>query len=96
MLVQDAPVPNHSVAAAAGQDSRLRVDLFSRRRFLKAALAARAPGHGEQRGQRDPRKQAGLPKVVPACFCPACARVRTDAGINQVLALMMPDHLGLS
>src|SRR6201987_5614147 len=50
MLVQDAPVPNHSVAAAAGQDSGLGVDPFSRRRFLKVALAAAAlpilPGAG--------------------------------------------------
>jgi FtsP/CotA-like multicopper oxidase with cupredoxin domain len=42
MLVQRAPVPNHSDAAAAAQNSRLRVDPFSRRRFLEAALAAAA------------------------------------------------------
>lgn len=41
MLVQHANVPNHS-DAAAGQSSRLRVDPLSRRRFLKAALAAAA------------------------------------------------------
>lgn len=42
MLVQHAPVLNRSDAAAAGQNSRLRDDPFSRRRFLKAALAAAA------------------------------------------------------
>jgi len=42
MLVQHAPVPSRSDAAAAGQNSRLRLDPFSRRRFLKAALAATA------------------------------------------------------
>jgi FtsP/CotA-like multicopper oxidase with cupredoxin domain len=42
MLVQYAPIPNHSDAAAAGPNSRLLSDPFSRRRFLKAALAAAA------------------------------------------------------
>src|ERR1700739_4955537 len=50
MVVQHATVPNHLEAAAAAQNSRLRVDPFSRRRFLKVALAAAAlpilPGAG--------------------------------------------------
>ena len=40
MAVQQAPVPNHSDAAEADQDARLSGDPFSRRRFLKATLAA--------------------------------------------------------
>ena len=59
MVVQHAPVPKHSDAAAAGQNSRLRDDPFSRRRFLKAALAAAAlpvfPGAG--RAAASPGKQ---------------------------------------
>jgi hypothetical protein len=50
MVVQHARVPNCLDAAAAGQNSRLRDDPFSRRRFLKVALAAAAlpvlPGAG--------------------------------------------------
>ena len=53
MVVQHATVPNHLEAAAAAQNSRLRVDPFSRRRFLKVALAAAAlpilPGAGALR-----------------------------------------------
>jgi FtsP/CotA-like multicopper oxidase with cupredoxin domain len=63
MLVQHAPVPNHSDVAAAGQDSRLRVDPFSRRRFLKAALAAAAlpilPGAGRAAASPGRRLVAG-------------------------------------
>src|ERR1700751_749894 len=50
MVVQHATVPDHLEAAAAAQNSRLRVDPFSRRRFLKVALVAAAlpilPGAG--------------------------------------------------
>src|SRR6201987_2981725 len=63
MLVQDAPVPNHSDVAAAGQNWRLGVDPFSRRRFLKAALAAAAlpilPGAGRAAASPGRRLVAG-------------------------------------
>jgi FtsP/CotA-like multicopper oxidase with cupredoxin domain len=63
MLVQHAPVPNHSDVAAAGQNWRLRVDPFSRRRFLKAALAAAAlpilPGAGRAAASPGRRLVAG-------------------------------------
>lgn len=39
MVVQHAPVSNHLDASAADQKARLRDDPFSRRRFLKGALA---------------------------------------------------------
>src|ERR1700739_2292747 len=63
MLVQHAPVPNHSDVAAAAQNWRLRVDPFSRRRFLKAALAAAAlpilPGAGRAPASPGRRLVAG-------------------------------------
>jgi FtsP/CotA-like multicopper oxidase with cupredoxin domain len=63
MLVLDAPVPNGSDVAAADQSSRLRVDPFSRRRFLKAALAAAAlpvlPGAGRAAASPGKRLVAG-------------------------------------
>ena len=59
MVVQHAPVANHSDAAAAGKNSRLRVDPFSRRHFLKAALAAAALPilPGAARAAASPRKR---------------------------------------
>jgi FtsP/CotA-like multicopper oxidase with cupredoxin domain len=63
MVVQHPPVRNHSNAAAAGQSSRLREDPLSRRRFLKAALAAAAlpvlPGAGRAAASLGKRLVAG-------------------------------------
>jgi len=63
MLVQHSPLPNHSDAAVAGQNSRSRVNPLSRRRFLEAALAAAAvpilPGAGRAAAYPGKRLVAG-------------------------------------
>src|ERR1700747_619527 len=63
MLVQHAPVPNHSVAAAAAHESRLGSDPFSRRRVVKWPPAAAAlpilPGAGRAAASPGRRLVAG-------------------------------------
>jgi FtsP/CotA-like multicopper oxidase with cupredoxin domain len=74
MLEQHAAIPNHSDAAAAGQNSHLRVDPFSRRRFLKVVIAAAAlpmlPGAGRAAGSAGKRLVA-ITRVIEVNGRPA-------------------------